>query len=75
MGTTVTGTGVVTTPSSLKDFDFYDHVLLRSLLRIFTITFSCCPLYKSNPENSIKRSIIKQKEKSGEIAFTNIFFL
>ena len=64
--TTVTETGVVTTPSSPKDFDFYDHVRSHFLVALST---------RATLKNAIKRSKIKQKEKSGKISKTNIFFL
>ena len=52
------------TQSPPKDFDFYDHV--RSF---FFVTLSTISTLKI----SRKRSIIKQKRKSGKIARVNIF--
>ena len=49
---------------SSKDFDFYDHDWSY---------FSCCPVYKSNPENETKGSIIKQKGRSKKLLWKTYF--
>ena len=55
-----------TTLSSPKDFDFYGHVRSHFLVALSI---------RATIKNAIKRSIIKQEGKSGEIAISNIFFL
>ena len=56
-----------TTPSPTKDFDFNDYVCSH---------FSCYTLSTiATLKNAIKRSIIKQKGRSGEISITKILAL
>ena len=54
-----------TTPSTPKDFYFYDHIGSH---------FSWCPFYKINPENATSMSIIK-KGRIGKYNINNILFL
>ena len=53
-----------TTLSSPKDFDFYGHVRSHFLVALSI---------RATIKNAIKRSIIKQEGKSGEIAISTYF--